>query len=69
MFSKKVLVAGTGKSGICAAALLARNGEKVLLFDENTKLNKKDVLDKLEDTNKDNIEVYIGELTDEIIKQ
>ena len=42
MFSKKVLVAGTGKSGICAAALLARNGEKVLLFDENTKLNKKD---------------------------
>lgn len=69
MFSKKVLVAGTGKSGICAAALLARNGEKVLLFDENTKLNKKDVLDKLEDTNKDNIEVYIGELTDEIINQ
>ena len=69
MFSKKVLVAGTGKSGICAAALLARNGEKVLLFDENTKLNKKDVLDKLEDTNKDNIEVYIGELTDDIINQ
>ena len=70
MFDKKVLVAGSGKSGLCASALLARNGEKVILFDENKKLKPEDVLAKIEDVeNKDNIEVYIGELTDEIISQ
>ncbi|MBE5945548.1 MAG: UDP-N-acetylmuramoyl-L-alanine--D-glutamate ligase [Lachnospiraceae bacterium] len=70
MFDKKVLVAGSGKSGLCASALLARNGEKVILFDENKNLKPEDVLAKIEDVeNKDNIEVYIGELTDEIISQ
>lgn len=70
MFSKKVLVAGTGKSGICAASLLARNGEKVLLFDENVELKKEDILAKFADEpNKNNIEVYLGAINDEIIDQ
>jgi len=37
MFDKKVLVAGAGKSGICASEQLLRNGEQVVLFDENPK--------------------------------
>lgn len=70
MFDKKVLVAGSGKSGLCASALLARNGEKVILFDENKNLKPEDVIAKIEDVeNKDNIEIHIGELTDEIISQ
>lgn len=69
MFSKKVLVAGCGKSGLCATALLARNGEKVILFDENEKLNKDEIFGKIECDKKENIEVYIGKLTDEIISQ
>ncbi len=70
MFDKKVLVAGSGKSGLCASALLARNGAKVILFDENKKLNAKEVLDKIEDVkDKSNIEIYIGELTEDIISQ
>ncbi len=70
MFEKKVLVAGSGKSGLCASALLARNGAKVILFDENKKLNPEDVLNKIEATeNKENIEIYIGELTEEIISK
>ena len=35
--SKKFLVAGAGKSGICASEQLLRNGEQVVLFDENPK--------------------------------
>ena len=34
MFDKKVLVAGAGKSGICASEQLLRNGEQVVLFDD-----------------------------------
>ena len=70
MFEKKVLVAGAGKSGICAAELLARNGAKVILFDENDKLEADKVYENFElCNNKENIEVHIGALTDEIIGQ
>lgn len=70
MFDKKVLVAGSGKSGLCASALLARNGSKVILFDENKKLKAEEILEKIEDVkDKSNIEIHIGELTEEIISQ
>ena len=70
MFDKKVLVAGCGKSGICASALLARNGEKVILFDENKDIDVQNIYDKFADVpNRENIEVVTGELTDDIIGQ
>ena len=70
MAEKKVLVAGTGKSGICAAQLLARNNETVILFDENTELTTDSVKNKLEDCkNIDNIEIFIGSMTDDLINQ
>ena len=49
MFDKKVLVAGAGKSGICASEQLLRNGEQVVLFDENPKgtLTETVILEKL----------------------
>ena len=69
MFSKKILVAGAGKSGICATELLVRNGESVILFDENKKgqLDEKTVLDKLNEIDTTKVEVCLGELSDEII--
>lgn len=70
MFSKKVLVAGAGKSGINASALLARNNVKVILFDENEKLDRKELSDKFENSpNKENIEIYIGALKDEMLEE
>ncbi len=69
MNDKKVLVAGGGKSGLCASALLARNGEKVILFDENEKLDAKELMEKVECEQRANIEVHIGKLTDEIIDE
>ncbi|MGN0152094.1 MAG: UDP-N-acetylmuramoyl-L-alanine--D-glutamate ligase [Wujia sp.] len=69
MFEKKVLVAGGGRSGICAAAELARNGERVILFDENTKISPDELLAKIECEDKSRIEIHIGALTDEIINQ
>ena len=70
MAEKKVLVAGTGKSGICAAQLLARNNETVILFDENTELTTDSVKNKLEDCkNIDKIEIFIGSMTDDLINQ
>lgn len=70
MFSKKVLVAGCGKSGICAGELLARNGEKVILFDENKNIRPDDIREKLKDIpGKENIEIYIGDINDDIISR
>lgn len=68
MFNKKVLVAGGGKSGICAANLLVRNGEHVILFDENKNMEPDKLSDKLE-AGSYNVEIHIGELTDDIIDE
>lgn len=65
--SKKYLVAGGGKSGVCATALLARNHEYVTLFDENTKISADELLGRVECDDKSNIKVHIGELTDVVL--
>ena len=69
MFDKKVLVAGSGKSGICATSLLVRNGEEVILFDENKELDVEKVLSNFSAEEQKKITLQIGELTDEIIHQ
>jgi UDP-N-acetylmuramoylalanine--D-glutamate ligase len=69
MFDKKVLVAGTGKSGICAAELLLRNGNSVILFDENVKLDKQTVMEKLAGTCVSKPDIVLGELTDDILEE
>lgn len=63
--NKKVLVAGSGKSGIGAADLLKKVGADIVIYDGNEKINKGDVLAKLQ--NSDNVEVIIGELSKEVI--
>ncbi len=44
MAEKKVLILGTGKSGIAAAKLVLKKGEAVLLFDSNAELEDAKVL-------------------------
>lgn len=39
--SQRVLVAGTGKSGIAAAKLILNRGGEVVLYDGNTALDEK----------------------------
>lgn len=62
--NKKMLVAGGGISGIGAAEMLLNTGKSVILYDGNDKLDKKALAEKF--PGKD-IEVILGELSDEVI--
>lgn len=64
MDKNRILVVGTGISGISACDLLTSNKESCVLFDSNDKLEKQAVEAKLRDT--ENVEIYFGELPDEI---
>ncbi len=72
MFDKKVLVAGCGKSGLCATKLLIDKGEEVILFDENKKGNLtlakiKEQLGDIADSNK--LDIILGQLQDDVLAQ
>lgn len=60
---KRVLVFGSGISGIGAADLLAHTGADIVIYDGNTKLSKEDILGKLKDASR--AEVLLGEELDE----
>ena len=47
--SQKVLVAGTGKSGIAAAKLLLAMGGEVVLYDGNDKLDPEKIKENFEE--------------------
>ncbi|MDD6810823.1 MAG: UDP-N-acetylmuramoyl-L-alanine--D-glutamate ligase [Lachnospiraceae bacterium] len=64
---KKVLVVGSGISGVGATELLSREGAFPILYDENEKLVKEEVKAKLSPSCKG--EVIIGKLPDEIREQ
>ena len=57
---QKVLVAGTGISGIAAAKLLLAQGGEVVLYDGNTSLDQEKLLEKFDEGAK--ITVVLGEL-------
>lgn len=61
---KRVLVAGTGISGIGAANLLTEAGIETVLYDGNEALNKEEIGQRV----KHPVEVILGELTDEMIE-
>ncbi len=61
---KKVLVFGSGKSGIGAADLLGRAGAHPIIYDGNEKIDKEAVIHK---TSGDySLEIYAGELPKEV---
>lgn len=61
---KKVLVFGSGKSGIGAAELLGQVGAHPVIYDGNAELDREAVLHKLPDT--ENLEIFAGELPREV---
>ncbi|MBQ9135918.1 MAG: UDP-N-acetylmuramoyl-L-alanine--D-glutamate ligase [Lachnospiraceae bacterium] len=64
--NKKVLIVGSGKSGIAAAGLLVKAGASPVLFDSNEKLTIKEMEEKLGDIQ---IPCYAGELPESIKKE
>lgn len=61
---KKVLVVGTGISGIGAAGLLVKMGACPVLFDSNDKLKREDVLKRA--GNEPSLTVLLGSVPDEL---
>lgn len=61
---KKVLVFGTGISGIAAAKLLLTANAEVILFDGNKDLDRGRVVDNFDAAQ--NITLYVGELPEEV---
>lgn len=64
--NKRVLVFGTGISGIGAAALLLKVHAIPVLYDGNEKLKKEEILEKL--PKGCNVQIILGELSEEAIK-
>lgn len=64
-FNKRVVVAGAGKSGIGAAKLLLEHGAEVIVYDQNDKTDKLEVLHKLGDYDKAG--VVIGKLDSSLL--
>ncbi len=58
--SQKVLIAGTGISGIAAARLVLERGGEVVLYDGNTALKEADL--KAEFEEKDKVNVVLGDI-------
>lgn len=63
---QKVLVVGTGISGIGAANLLVKQGAKVILYDQNEKLKEEEVRAKLQEGME--ADIVIGALPEELRK-
>ena len=68
--NKTVIVAGMGKSGIASADLLLKCGANVILYDGNEKLNRDELIGKLDQSLvKDNVETVLGDIPEEIINK
>ena len=61
MSNQKVLVAGSGKSGIAAAKLMLKMGGEVVLYDGNEKLDPDKIKENFDEDA--NLTVVLGELT------
>ncbi len=61
---KRVMVFGTGLSGISAAKLLLENGAEVVLFDGNEELDSERILENFDEDRKPSL--YLGTLPDDV---
>ena len=69
MKGNKVLVIGTGISGIGSAKLLGKVGAVPVILDENKNIYEREILTKLEGYKGEKPEIIIGELPDDKIKE
>ena len=63
--SQKILVAGSGKSGIAASRMILKTGDEVVLYDSNDSLKEEELLSQFEEG--DQISVLLGELKKEAL--
>ena len=63
-FNKKFLIIGAGKSGVNAAKLLLGKGAEIILYDDNVKLDLKELLAQFSET--EGIRIVLGELNNTI---
>ena len=64
---KKVLVIGTGLSGVGSVRLLRQVGAVPVMLEENTKAVKEDIIAKLHEEDRSDTEIIIGSISDEIL--
>ncbi|MFA9463858.1 MAG: UDP-N-acetylmuramoyl-L-alanine--D-glutamate ligase [Velocimicrobium sp.] len=67
IMDKKVLVVGSGISGLAAVKLLSNKGADIILQDGNASLSKQDIKDKLPKTL--TLQIIVGELPSELQKE
>lgn len=64
-FHKKVLIAGTGKSGVNAGRLLLEKGAKIIFYDDNVSLDTEKLMESFEETK--DVQIILGEINDKIL--
>ena len=67
--NRKVLVFGSGKSGIAAAMLLEKKGAKPVIYDGNDRLNEEGIRNKLKNkgcVDAADVKIVLGEFPDEL---
>lgn len=64
-FQRKVLIVGTGKSGINAGKLLMKKGAKIVFYDDNVSLDVDRFLSQFR--NRKDIKIVLGEINDIIL--
>jgi len=63
---KRVLVIGTGISGIGAVGLLLKQGAEIVLYDQNEKLTEEAVREKLPEEQRLQVRIFIKELPEDV---
>jgi UDP-N-acetylmuramoylalanine--D-glutamate ligase len=64
---KKVLVIGSGLSGVGSVSLLGKVGANPVLLEENTRVSEEDIRAKLHEKDRDNTVIIVGEIKDEVL--
>ena len=64
-FQKKVLIAGAGKSGICAARLLQKEGAEIIFYDGKKDADVDNILSQID--NRDDVGIVLGDINDAIL--
>lgn len=69
IIGKKVLVIGSGLSGVGSVRLLHQVGAVPIVLEENTKVTEEDIRKKLHEEDRDNTQIIIGNIEDAVLDE
>lgn len=69
IIDKKVLVIGSGLSGVGSVNLLNKVGAHPIVLEENKSLTQEDIIAKLHEEDRDKTQVIVGEISDEVLDE